>query len=181
MGVQTPVRNDEIVTFTGRIVRPLTPTPGMIDIVDIGHALSNNCRFTGHVRSFYSVAQHSVLASAVMGDDETRKWALLHDASEAYLSDLARPIKYQEGLGDIYRQAEKALMAVVVERFGLSPEMPDAVKAVDDALLRSEQRDLMPDLLRVPGDDYYPYMIEPWSPAQAKERFMETARVLNLT
>src|SRR6266496_642804 len=135
---------DQIVTFTGKYVSPLDPRPEMIDIRDIAAALSNQCRFTGHTvyagfPVFYSVAQHSVLVSQIC-DFNDAAWGLLHDASEAYLSDLARPLKYHNSLGDIYRFSERQLMDAICTHFGLPLKMPDSVKWADDVLLRSEAR-----------------------------------------
>jgi uncharacterized protein len=160
-----------IVTYSGLIIEPLNPDPELINIEDIAHALSNMCRFTGHVRQFYSVAQHSVYAGQVVSE-ENRMWALLHDASEAYLADIARPVKHAFGLGEVYREAEEKLMEAVAEKFGLSLPMPKEVHWADDMLLRSEQRDLMPDLLRIPGDDYVDFTIVGWFPGFAKEMFL---------
>jgi hypothetical protein len=102
------------------------------------------CRFTGHSRRFYSVAQHSHLASrlvAVPADEwdanEVRLWALLHDASEAYLCDIATPVKRQP---HGYAEAEEILMGAIARRFGLSWPMPKTVKEVDARLCAPAMR-----------------------------------------
>lgn len=162
---------DEIVTYSGIKFRPSAPDPELIVIEDIAHSLSNQCRFTGHCRKFYSVAEHSIHASTLV-PRELKLTALLHDASEAYLTDMARPVKMQLGLGEIYRELEGKLMAVIAEKFGIIWPMPDKVVWADDVMLRSEQRDLMPDLLRYPGDDYFPVTIDPWLPEETEEKFL---------
>ena len=82
------------MTYTGRQFFPLTPRQEDIDIEDIAHSLSRLCRFNGHCKSFYSVAEHSYRISYIV-PPEFALWGLLHDAGEAYLSDLPRPIKHQ--------------------------------------------------------------------------------------
>lgn len=159
-----------IVTYTGKAIEPLNPDPALICIEDIAHSLSNVCRFTGHTRFFYSVAQHSVLASRMVPHEHALT-ALLHDASEAYLSDFARPIKQQPEFGDVYRVIEERLMLAIVVRFGIEWPMPPAVKHADEVLLRTEQRDLMPPLLRFPGDEYLDEKIAPWPPSHAELAF----------
>lgn len=160
-----------IVTFSGRILYPLNPDPADLAIEDIAHALANSCRFTGHVRSFYSVAQHSIHVSEIVAP-ELALTGLLHDASEAYLSDISRPVKRQPGFGEVYKAAEQRLMDAVALAFGIEWPPPEAIHRADDILLRTEQRDLMPDLLRVPGDDYLDARIQPWGPAKAERRFL---------
>ncbi|MFG0247924.1 MAG: phosphohydrolase, partial [Phycisphaeraceae bacterium JB051] len=76
-----------IQTYTGKAFYPLREDPGIIDIRDIAHALSLQCRFNGHCSDFYSVAQHSVHVSEVV-PQAFALWGLLHDAAEAYMSDL---------------------------------------------------------------------------------------------
>lgn len=179
----TIVSSDEtmtghIATYTGIAIEPLNPDWALISIEDIAHALSNSCRFTGHVRDFYSVAQHSVLASLAVSP-ENALTALLHDASEAYLSDIARPIKLQPGFGEVYKEAEQRLEQAIAERFGLEWPWPAEVKWADNMLLRTEQRDLMPDTFRHEGEDYLPTPITPWLPREAEVRFL--ARFNELT
>lgn len=170
-----------IVTYSGRVIEPLNPDPSQIDIEDIAHSLANQCRFTGHTREFYSVAQHSVLVSEVC-DEEDALWGLLHDASEAYLSDIARPIKRFTDWGKGYEDVEIDLMTAVGDAFNLpdlTPEdyglsMPASVKKADDVLLRTEMRDLMPMGVdaTMPGEQLEEE-IECWTPKDSKLRFLE--------
>lgn len=159
-----------IATYSGRKITPLDPSVDDIAIEDIGHALALQCRFTGHVRKFYSVAQHSVLASFLV-PDEFRLDTLLHDASEAYLADIARPIKNQPGFGDVYHAAEALLEEVIAEHFGTRYPMPPEVKVADNLMLWAEMRDLMPN---DPPDnvEMYDQEVVPWSPEEAEFRFM---------
>lgn len=107
------LRGDWIQTYSGRAFYPLAPYPQDVCIEDIAHALSQLCRFGGHCRRFYSVAEHSVLLSRVVVP-EFQLWALLHDASEAYLVDVPRPIKKQL---PAYVEAERRVMAAICARF----------------------------------------------------------------
>lgn len=166
-----------IVTKSGRAVNPLDPDPDTILIEDIAHALSNSCRFTGHVSSFYSVAQHSVLVARSL-PKEHALWGLLHDASEAYLSDLARPIKQFEGLGATYRRVEKRLMQVIAKKFGLPWPEPKVVKEMDNAVLAAEIHFLMPahelftKQLKDLGMSFWATPITPWTPRFSYDTFL---------
>jgi hypothetical protein len=133
--------NRWIRTFTGRKFWPFDPRPEDIDIRDIAHALSLICRFAGHCRYMYSVGQHSLEVSKHV-DTEYRLWALLHDASEAYLLDVLSPIKH-ELMGVEYMHAETRLMGVICDRFDLDHNCPKSVKEADNRMLVTEQRDLM--------------------------------------
>jgi uncharacterized protein len=176
-------RGAAIQTASGKFAFPLDPYPEMLDINDIGLALSNQCRFSGHVKQFYSVAEHSVRVSnyvhSIGGSPMEVFWGLMHDASEAYLVDLARPIKQDPSFAEGYRNAEERLMAVICERFGLPAEMPEIVHLADQVLLSTEQRDLMP-----PGEVWYPEVpriaetIVPMRPEVAHAQFMTCFRVL---
>jgi hypothetical protein len=170
--------SSRIVTYTGRVIDPLDPDPDLINIRDIAHSLSQQCRFTGHTREFYSVASHSTLATLLV-PEELKLTALLHDASEAYLSDLARPVKHGLGFGEAYREVESRLQECVADKFDLPWPFPEEIHDADDTLLRSEQRDLMPDALRVPGDSYTPFPIYGEPPQRAEFRFLEEYRRLS--
>lgn len=128
-----------IQTFTGKQFFPLAPRPDDLDIRDIAHSLAMQCRFNGHCTQFYSVAQHSVLVSRILPVD-LALWGLLHDAAEAYLSDLPRPVKMQM---PSFVQAEEQLLEIIAARYGLQCPMPQPVKEADDILLATELRDLM--------------------------------------
>jgi 5'-deoxynucleotidase YfbR-like HD superfamily hydrolase len=125
-------------TYTGARVHLLQPNPREIDILDIAHALSQTCRFAGHVPEFYSVAQHSVIVSDLL-PGQFALWGLLHDASEAYLHDINRPLK--RALKE-YQDIENRMMAAICVRFGLPVEMPKLVKWADNVVLATEFRDL---------------------------------------
>lgn len=168
------IPNSAIVTFTGRVIEPLNPDPARICIEDIAHSLANQCRFTGHAKEFYSIAQHSVLVS-FQCDPEDALWGLLHDASEAYLADIARPVKKFTSWGSDYLTAEDNLMETVVAAFDLFPlYMPSSVYQADNVLLRTEMRDLMPEVVSdtLPGDTLKGELIC-WPPDEAKQRFLD--------
>ena len=132
-------------TFTGRKFWPRDPRPEEIYIEDIAHSLSLQCRYTGHVRRFYSVAEHSLRVSEwVTGcGREMALWGLLHDAAEAYLGDMSAPLKHGSRLGDEYKKLERPLQRMICEKYGLSPEKPPDVREADKILLCWEKRDLM--------------------------------------
>lgn len=126
-------------TYTGRQFWPLDPRPEEIDIDDIAHALSNICRFTGHCEHFYSVAEHSVLTTYLVSQ-ENALWALLHDASEAYICDLGRPVKQ---FIPQYTEIENRLMYAVCERFNLPVDKPSEIKRADNVMLATEATTVM--------------------------------------
>ena len=130
-----------LLTSTGRHFDLVDPQPDMVNILDIAQGLANECRYVGQCRAFYSVAQHCVLASEIVEAEHALE-ALLHDASEAYLKDIPRPLK--QLLPD-YRAIERRVDAVIRAAFNLPSAQSDAVKQTDIILLATERRDLMPN------------------------------------
>lgn len=165
-------------TASGKVFYPGEPTVDMICIEDIAHALSNVCRYGGHCKEFYSVAQHSVLVSWTC-DPADALWGLLHDASEAYIGDVVRSLKYLPEMQG-YRDIEGRLMKVVCAKFGLPEEMPLSVQVADERVLASEKRDIMGDepmswnLAHEPAS----YPVLPWGPKEARGVFLHEFRRL---
>lgn len=130
-----------LLTYSGAHFDLVDPQPEMINLVDIVKGLSRESRFAGQTLYFYTVAQHSVEASIIVGQEFALE-ALLHDASEAYLKDIPRPLK--QLLPD-YRSIEQRVDAVIRARFGLPAKQSDDVTAADRIMLATERRDLMID------------------------------------
>jgi hypothetical protein len=128
-------KGDWMQTASGVEFYPLDPRPEEIHITDIAHALSMSCRYGGHCKRFYSVAEHCVLM-AERAPEHLRLCALMHDASEAYLSDVIRPIK--PSLTG-YHAIEERMMQVIAGKFGFSWPMPAEVKRLDEAILADER------------------------------------------
>lgn len=175
--VQTPARRGQwMLTFSGRQFWPLDPRADEISIQDIAHSLSNQCRFAGHTSEFYSVAQHCVLASRlVAGGPVLQLDALLHDATEAYLVDLPRPVK---NCVSEYAQIEQTLARrieyYVLDNYGIEVHLDDpAVKVADELALMTEARDLMPRHNQWPLSPGHPDKILPLAPRVAREQFLE--------
>jgi hypothetical protein len=159
-------------TYTGGKFHFLDPKPEEIDIVDIAHALSLTCRYGGHCRQFYSVAQHSVLtaSSGLVETEKARLAMLMHDAHEAYIHDLPRPIKH---VVPYYKIIETIVQEAIEKRFNI-PSIPFRVqKYVDNVILATEARDLMPNMTDwEPLPSPLDISIEPWTPEDAEESFL---------
>lgn len=128
-----------IQTYTGKQFWPLDPRPEEVCIEDIAHALSNTCRFAGHCKNFYSVAEHSVLVSLVVPPEDALA-GLLHDATEAYLLDIPTPIKK---CLDNYGLAEQRLWLAIADAFDLNLDLPVAVHRADHSILLAEKEQIM--------------------------------------
>lgn len=167
-----------IQTSTGRRVDLLRPDPDQIDPVDIAHALSNQCRFNGHCKRFYSVAEHSLLgATATLPDRELARYFLLHDATEAYLGDIVSPLK---GLLPSYEELEHDLWLVIAVRFGLHPRMPDEIKEIDRRMLATEREQVMspPGYWECKAEPFPNLQISFLEPMTARTTFLQTFRSL---
>lgn len=133
-------------TYTGKAVTVLDPDPDQIDIVDIAWALSRMGRYNCHTptQKLYSVAQHSVLVSHLC-EPEDALWGLMHDATEAYVGDVVRPVKNQISG---FQEIEDNVWRVIAKKYGIEGPMPDSVMHADNAILVIEARDLF-------GEDAY--------------------------
>jgi len=169
-----------ILTASGVAFYPLEPRVADVRLDDIAHALAAVNRFNGHTREPYSVAQHSVLVSLEMersaGGSAWRDglYGLLHDAAEAYLCDVPRPLKQLEAFAP-YRAAERRLQRVIYAAFDLEPDEPARLKLIDRRMLRTEQRYLVAAAL--PGeirDDVAPFPIGivPWPFQFSRQAFL---------
>jgi hypothetical protein len=169
-----------IQTYTGRKFYPLDPRPEDICLIDIAHALSLQCRFNGHCKTFYSVAEHCVRMAgmpkiqipAIVGD-VPQVWYLLHDAAEAYLADVPKPIKpYLSG----FSEAEEKILKCVQEFFNLPPFPKGSIKIMDEIMLSTERRDVLPTWIMWEGTLLPPLKetIIPWSCKDAEFVFMQT-------
>ena len=169
-----------IQTHSGRVFDLLQPHPDAVDIDDIAHALAQICRFTGHTDAFYSVAQHSVIVSRIVPDQDALA-GLLHDATEAYVGDVSRPLK---SLLPDYKQLERRIWDVIAKKYGVPSKLPASVKEADNVALMTERR----DLLSACGPEWdgalerletLPDRIKPLTPYAARELFL--ARWIELT
>jgi uncharacterized protein len=194
---------DWVETRTGISFHPFDPKPEEVDIRDIAHSLSMLCRFNGHCSEFYSVAEHSIRVVDLLAAQDIHTPAgllrgLLHDAGEAYVSDIPRPIKKNVST---FRVIEKNICSVIFERFYISSkeiyfdylsqaphllftngegvltsiDIDDYIKQADNILLATEARDL--DMNR--EDNWYlennnplPQVIVPLSQTEAKRLFL---------
>lgn len=168
-------RLTSISTFGGGTFDFELPAASDISILTIAHALSNICRFTGHTAEHYSVAQHSVMVSRLVPREHALA-GLLHDAAEAYIGDVSKPLK---ALLPDYRAVEQRVEAAVLSHFGLPPRLPSCVHIADLVALRTEQRDLMGVHTVVDGIGPLNERIAPMPPREARRAFL--ARFAELT
>jgi 5'-deoxynucleotidase YfbR-like HD superfamily hydrolase len=151
---------NHIRLYSGKYFNPLEPDPDMIDIEDIAHSLSMQCRFGGHTKVFYSVAEHSMNV-CVAAPRKYELAALLHDASEAYLYDIPRPIKVQlTG----YKEMEDRLMTVIAQKFGFEYPLAQEIKDLDEFELKWEWENLV-----IQHTDAY----SPLPPNETKKEFLK--------
>jgi hypothetical protein len=168
-----------IQTYTGKKFFPAHPRLEDIDIDDIAHALSLQCRFTGQCSHFYSIAQHSVLVSYLC-DERDRLHGLLHDSSEAYISDISSPVKALPELAG-YKKIEKCIQQTIYRKFQLDEIEPMSVKNADLMMLGIEATTLLAPLqegwsfpIKFP-----PLKVIPLLPEEAEKLFRE--RFIELT
>ena len=169
-----------IETYTGKKFYLLQPRIQDIDIIDIAHSLAMQCRWTGHCKYHYSIAQHAYYCS-FLGPENEAFHRLNHDDSEAYISDLSRPLKHYTDAGKVYMQIEHPLQSMIYNAFGLSEIEPASVKIADNQMLYTEKRQLMghaewdTDWTGGQGTENLgdpDVCLEEWSPKHAEQMFL---------
>lgn len=162
-----------ISTFTNKKFYFFKPTVESIDILDIAHALSMICRFGGHIGKFYSVAQHSIIVSQICPKEYALE-GLLHDATEAYVGDMVRPMK--QNMPE-YMKTEDHLHEVIAKKFNLkySQESKKIIKTADNIALVTEKRDLGKNELwsYLQGVIALDTKITPWGQEKSKKEFIK--------
>ena len=172
-----------IATFTKKQFFLLEPRIEDVDIVDIAHALSLQCRWTGHCQYHYSIAQHSYYCS-FLGPQNEAFDRLMHDAAEAYIGDLNRPLKHYTEAGVAYRRQETIVQDVIAERFGFSKIEPPSVKIADNSMMYAEKKQIMGYAFEEPQEEIHQYdvengiVIESWTSKYAETMFLERFKEL---
>lgn len=153
MTIENERQSDWIQLVSGEPFWPLEPRAEEVSINDIAWALSMQCRFAGHVKRFYSVAEHSVHISTAV-PEHLALWGLLHDAPEAYMCDVPRPVKRY--LWE-YTKIERGVMAAIAKRYGLEGvDVPREVKDIDSRMITNER-----DALLVPSTRAWSFTPDP--------------------
>jgi hypothetical protein len=173
-------------TASGQLFDILAFDPFTIELYDVAHGLSNICRFGGHTREFYSVAQHSVLVSELC-DTADAGIGLLHDAAEGLgLGDMISPLKRQPGM-ETYREIEARMNAAIAARWGLPSLGTPSVELADRLAVFLEMRDLMPGdptkygaKVARPDLSVLGRTVEPLGPSEARALFLARARELGI-
>lgn len=170
-----------IITRTGKRVDLLEPSASMIDPRDIAHSLGMQCRFNGHTKAFYSVAQHCNIVADLV-PEQFQLEALLHDATEAYVGDLVGPLK--QALPE-YRQVEHHIWHAICHRFDVDPVLPPCIHDADLIALATEKRDLMPEHPDawpcLAGTQPAAFRITPLSPDDASQLYFNRLMALLAT
>jgi hypothetical protein len=175
-----------ITTFTGLHFNLRNPDPQTVCIEDIAHHLSMCCRWAGAVTQFFSVAQHCAIVSYIC-PRELREWALMHDAAEAYIGDLTRPLK---ALVPDIREIEDNIMIVIAQKFGLAWPEPDALRHYDDQVQKLEgtmfirhdgrfhaRNGDVAEIASLEADQVIPaFLLTPMHPAEAEMTFLARYR-----
>jgi hypothetical protein len=169
---------DWIQTYTGRQFWPLAPRMGDVHIVDIAHHLAGIRRYTNATNRPYSVGEHCChIARQLLLDYGSRELAragLLHDASEAYTNDMARPLKIQDQMRP-FREMERGIQECIYQRYGLPAVEDPRVRIADMRMYATEVRDLMQPQHHEWRITEQPYGFEvksPWTEQHTRGHFL---------
>ena len=176
-----PERGFHIGTYTGHWFYFKDPRAGDFWIEDIAHALSNNCRYNGHVKQFYSVAEHCWWVSHHVPAEDALA-GLMHDAAEAYTSDIPSPMKWHinQQADNLLHDLEETVDKAIFEQFGLGWPMPGTVKPADRAMLYTEMKQLLAyGEMFIPEDaPTFDMRLECWLPERAEKEFLNRFQAL---
>ena len=180
MSIDTIKLDGWIETSKGNRFDYATPENYKFNTDEIAHALSQLCRFTGHTKEFYSVAQHSIMVSWLL-PPELQLMGMLHDAAEAFIGDINAPLKQ---LLPQVKELENRIQSAIYKQYNVryTPEAAAMVKEADIRMLLMEKRDLMPGMPVAEWGDWVkqykllPNKILPWSPAIAKAQFISDCK-----
>eukprot|EP01133_Synstelium_polycarpum_P018095 gene18095-21623_t len=166
------ITTDYVSTYSGNRFYPLRPHIDKVAIEDIAHGLAYQCRFNGQTQVFYSIAQHSLIVASLV-PPPLRLAALLHDAAEAYLGDMVKPLKV---LLPEFAALEDKVSAIIAATYGIDFSDYAPIKRADLVALATEKRDLMPHSAErwayLDGIAPLPGIIDVMGPAEAKQRFL---------
>lgn len=172
-----------MVTHSGKKVSILAPSPDSILLSDIAHSLSLQCRYNGQVDRMYSVAEHTLKGAVIAmqeGDEELLKAWLLHDASEAYVGDIIRPVKVYLPL---FKQIEEGFIKVLYEKFD-TPRREEEVYRIDNIMCALEKENLLPNNTEVwqglPDVSYYRNHFKSWGASDWKENSRSLLQLLEM-
>jgi hypothetical protein len=166
-------RGPQLIVWGGKPFWPLDPRPEDINIHTIAHALSYTCRYNGHCNRFYSVAEHSLILSELV-TPKNAIYALLHDAAEAYVGDMVRPLK---ALLPEFNKIENKILSIILEKYGLGKKLPKEVTDVDGLIILDEMEALGLKHKDPQSTPFYLWnissFIPPSSPSVIKEKFLK--------
>jgi hypothetical protein len=153
----------------------LDPKPEVIKPEILAHALANLCRWTGHPNRFFSVAQHCIIVSKIVPPELVLQ-GLLHDASEAFIGDINRPLKliFEHFAPGVLHDIEENIHKAIAKRFKSGFPHDPAIKAADNVSLATERRDLLADSGRewIGLPEPLEKVIQPMGPRAAKSAWM---------
>jgi len=173
-----------MITYTGKAVDVFNLKVEDICLLDIAHSLSLQCRYIGHCKFFYSIAEHSIRATSYaeqFGVDP--RYVFLHDAAEAYCGDIIRGVKPLV----FDKRVESKIRNAIFSHFSMDTNYWEVsyhiIKEIDDRMLATEFRDLMPKGTEKALQSYHPFnqVIAPWEDYKMAEvLFLENAKSLGL-
>ena len=172
------IRSGVIETATGTPFDLFDPNPDDVHLQDIATGLAHTCRFGGHCRPFYSVAQHSILVSREFSDSRLQLLGLLHDGAEAYIGDIPRPLKTEV---DLFDAVEQRILDAIWSALAVDPPTEEEwtrVMNADDRLLAYEAAHLLEDGSWADPAPSLEYDLKSASTPVVREQFLERAESL---